>query len=132
MDLQRSKEKNNLDSLHLIYEKKDIELLEKSLEKKIFTDHEIDCFNDIDGVAGLIKSCDFIITVSNSNAHISGKLGVKTFLLLPFNEGKLWYWGLNTDKYIVWYPSILPIRQESLNDWESCLDKLYKEFENYL
>ncbi|MDC3172965.1 tetratricopeptide repeat protein [Alphaproteobacteria bacterium] len=124
----------NIEFINLQYsdEKKDIELLEKSLEKKIFTDHDIDCFNDIDGVAGLIKSCDFIITVSNSNAHISGKLGVKTFLLLPFNEGKLWYWGLNTDKYIVWYPSILPIRQESLNDWESCLDKLYKEFENYL
>ena len=54
------------------------------------------------------------------------------FLLLPFNEGKLWYWGLSTDKDIVWYPSILPIRQESLNDWDSCLDKLYKEFQNYL
>ncbi len=124
----------NIEFINLQYsdEKKDIELIEKSLEKKIFTDHEIDCFEDIDGVAGLIKSCDFIITVSNSNAHISGKLGVKTFLLLPFNEGKLWYWGLNADKDIVWYPSILPIRQENLNDWDSCLDKLYKEFENYL
>ena len=124
----------NIEFINLQYtdETKEINLIEKNLNKQIFTKHEIDCFNDIDGVASLIKTCDFVISVSNSNAHISGKLGVKTFLLLPFNDGKLWYWGLNTDKDIVWYPSILPIRQESVNNWDSCLSKLYKEFENYL
>ena len=124
----------NIEFINLQYtdETQEINFIEKNLNKKIFTKHEIDCFNDIDGVASLIKSCDFVITVSNSNAHISGKLGVKTFLLLPFNDGKLWYWGLNTDKDIVWYPSILPIRQESINNWDSCLSKLYEEFENYL
>ncbi len=124
----------NIEFINLQYsdETKEINQVEKDLDKKIFVEHEIDCFNDIDGVAGLIKSCDFLITVSNSNAHISGKLGVKTLLLLPYNDGKLWYWGLNNDRDIVWYPSILPIRQESVNNWESCLSKLYKEFENYL
>ena len=38
--------------------------------------------------------------------HIAGKLGVKTFLLLPFNDDKLWYWGLNTDNNIIWYPQL--------------------------
>ena len=124
----------NIEFINLQYtdETKEINLIEKNLNKQIFTKHEIDCFNDIDGVASLIKTCDFVISVSNSNAHISGKLGVKTFLLLPYNDGKLWYWGLNTDKDVVWYPSILPIRQESANNWDSCLSKLYKEFENYL
>ena len=124
----------NIEFINLQYtdETKEINLIEKNLNKQIFTKHEIDCFNDIDGVASLIKTCDFVISVSNSNAHISGKLGVKTFLLLPYNDGKLWYWGLNADKDVVWYPSILPIRQESANNWDSCLSKLYKEFENYL
>ena len=124
----------NIEFINLQYsdETKEINFIEKNLNKQIFTKHEIDCFNDIDGVASLIKTCDFVISVSNSNAHISGKLGVKTFLLLPYNDGKLWYWGLNTDKDVVWYPSILPIRQESANNWDSCLSKLYKEFENYL
>ena len=124
----------NIEFINLQYsdETKEINQIEKDLNKKIFMEHEIDCFNDIDGVAGLIKSCDFVVTVSNSNAHISGKLGVKTFLLLPYNDGKLWYWGLNNDRDIVWYPSMLPIRQESINNWGSCLSKLYKEFENYL
>ena len=124
----------NIEFINLQYsdETKEINFIEKNLNKQIFTKHEIDCFNDIDGVASLIKTCDFVISVSNSNAHISGKLGVKTFLLLPYNDGKLWYWGLNADKDVVWYPSILPIRQESANNWDSCLSKLYKEFENYL
>ncbi len=124
----------NIELINLQYtdETQEINSIEKDLKRKIFINHEIDCFDDINGVASLIKSCDFIITVSNSNAHISGKLGVKTFLLLPFNDGKLWYWGLNTDKNIVWYPSIQPIRQESVNNWDSCLSKLYKVLENYL
>lgn len=113
-------------------EKDEIEIYEKGINKSIFLEHKVDCLNDIDGVAGLMKSCDFIITVSNSNAHISGKLGVKTFLLLPFNDGKLWYWGLNTEKNIIWYPSIKPIRMEKENDWDSCILNLNKEIENFL
>lgn len=125
---------NNIEFINLQYsnEDYDIEKLEKEINKKLFVDHNIDCFNDIDGVASLIKSCDFIVTVSNSNAHISGKLGVKTFLLLTFNDGKLWYWGQNKDADIIWYPSILPIRMNEENNWNSCILKLNKELENIL
>ena len=119
-------------NLQYTNEEKEIEALEEKINKSIFLDHKIDCFNDINGVASLIKSCDFVITVSNSNAHISGKLGVKTFLLLPFSDGKLWYWGLNTDNEIIWYPSIKPLRMEKENDWNSCIINLEKELENFL
>lgn len=119
-------------NLQYTNEKKEIESLEEKINKNIFLDHKIDCFNDINGVASLIKSCDFVITVSNSNAHISGKLGVKTFLLLPFSDGKLWYWGLNTDNEVIWYPSIKPLRMEKENDWNSCIINLEKELENFL
>ena len=119
-------------NLQYTNEEKEIGSLEEKINKNIFLDHKIDCFNDINGVASLIKSCDFVITVSNSNAHISGKLGVKTFLLLPFSDGKLWYWGLNTDNEIIWYPSIKPLRMEKENDWNSCIINLEKELENFL
>jgi tetratricopeptide (TPR) repeat protein len=64
----------NIEFINLQYtdETKEINLIEKNLNKQIFTKHEIDCFNDIDGVASLIKTCDFVISVSNSNAHLSG------------------------------------------------------------
>ena len=125
---------NNIEFINLQYTDEDFKIknLERKMNRNIFLEHDVDCFDDIDGVASLIKSCDIVITVSNSNAHISGKLGVKTFLLLPFNDGKLWYWGMNTDTDIIWYPSIEPIRMNKENDWNSCISKLNEKLENFL
>ena len=125
---------NNIEFINLQYTDEEFKIknLERKMNKNIFLEHDVDCFDDIDGVASLIQSCDIVITVSNSNAHISGKLGVKTFLLLPFNDGKLWYWGMNTDTEIIWYPSIEPIRMNKENDWNSCISKLNEKLENFL
>ena len=119
-------------NLQFSYDKNEVANMEKKLTKEIFTNHEIDCFNDIKGVASLINSCDLVITISNSNAHIAGKLGIKTFLLLPYSDGKLWYWGTNDDKQIPWYPSISPIRCDNQNDWKQSISTLKKELEKLL
>jgi len=119
-------------NLQFSYDKNEVANMEKKLTKEIFTNHEIDCFNDIKGVASLINSCDIVITISNSNAHIAGKLGIKTFLLLPYSDGKLWYWGTNDDKQIPWYPSISPIRCDNQNDWKQSISTLKKELEKLL
>ena len=119
-------------NLQFSYDKNEVENMEKKLTKKIFTNHKIDCFNDIKGVASLINSCDLVITISNSNAHIAGKLGIKTFLLLPYSDGKLWYWGTNDDKEIQWYPSITPIRCNDQNNWEQSISTLNEELEKLL
>ena len=66
---------------------------------------EIDNFNDIDGLASLIDACDFVVSVSNTTAHISGAIGKKTYLMLPKNRGQLWYWSKENAKSI-WYKSI--------------------------
>ena len=124
----------NLEFLNLQFKTKIEEI--KNLEKKLgyfpFVKNSIDCFNDIDGVASLIKSCDIIISISNTNAHIAGKLGIKTFLLLPFNDGKLWYWGTNNDSNILWYPSIKPLRQTVDGNWTTPLKLLNSEIEKLL
>lgn len=119
-------------NLQFSYDKNEVENMEKKLTKEIFTNHKIDCFNDIKGVASLINSCDLVITISNSNAHIAGKLGIKTFLLLPYSDGKLWYWGTNDDKQIQWYPSITPIRCNDQNDWKQSISTLNEELEKLL
>ena len=119
-------------NLQFSFNKKEIENVESKLNKKIFINHEIDCFNDIEGVAALINSCDIVITISNSNAHIAGKLGIKTFLLLPYSDGKLWYWGTNDDNQIPWYPSISPIRCDYQNDWKQSISSLKEELEKLL
>ena len=119
-------------NLQFQYDDNEIVNTEKQINKKLFNEHSIDCYNDIHSTASLISSCDFIITVSNTNAHIAGKLGVKSYLLLPYADGKLWYWGENEDDEILWYPSITPLRQVQDGDWNSCIKVLLKEMQKYL
>ena len=105
---------------------------------KLFKDHGIrvhkieavDNFNDINGVTSLVDICDFIITISNTNAHISGALGKKTFLLLPRGKGKLWYWNSYNGKSL-WYPSIEIIEQKSPGEWKPVIDKLLNKLKDY-
>ena len=119
-------------SLQFSPELNEIKDLQKDLGFMPFQKHSIDCFNDIDGIASLIKSCDIIISISNTNAHIAGKMGIKTILLLPLNDGKLWYWGPNSDEDIIWYPSIKPLRQKKEGDWLAPINMLEKEIEKLL
>ena len=86
---------------------------------------ELDNFNDINGITSLIDICDFVITVSNSNAHLSCALGKKSFLLLPKGKGKLWYWTSENYKS-VWYPSIQIIEQQESGSWDGPIIKLAK------
>ena len=44
---------------------------------KIFTIKEIDNDNDMLGLSNLISCCDFVLTISNTTAHLSGGLGLK-------------------------------------------------------
>ena len=85
--------------------------------------NDLDNFKDIDGVISLIDVCDFVITISNSNAHFSGALGKETFLLLPKGKGKLWYWTSSNNKSI-WYPSVEIIEQEEPGSWDKAIKRL--------
>ena len=97
----------------------------------IYKIEEVDNFNDINGVVSLVDLCDFIITVSNTNAHIAGALGKKTFLLLPTGKGRLWYWHLSENNS-TWYPSIEIIEQNYPGQWEPVINKLVGKVEGYL
>lgn len=124
----------DLEFINLQYSNEDIEIknLESHLNQEVFIYHENDNFNNINGVAEIIDSCDLVITVSNTNAHIAGKLGIKTFLILPYSDGKLWYWGNHEDQKILWYPSVIPFRQTRRNDWSTCIKNVEEEIKNIL
>ena len=79
-------------------------------------------------LTSLIDVCDFVITVSNTNAHISGALGKKTYLLLPKGKGKLWYWSSEKHKSL-WYNSICIIKQKTIDVWDDPVDRLKKIIE---
>ena len=79
--------------------------------------------DDLNGITSLIDICDFVITVSNTNAHISGSIGKETFLLLPKGKGKLWYWNSLKNRSI-WYNSIHIIQQNTIDKWDDPIKKL--------
>ena len=84
---------------------------------------EIDNLNDIDGLASLIDACDFVVSVSNTTAHISGAIGKKTYLMLPKNRGQLWYWSKENAKSI-WYKSIEIFERNNFSNWETVIKKI--------
>jgi tetratricopeptide (TPR) repeat protein len=88
---------------------------------KINSINEIDNQSDIDGLTSLIDACDVVVTISNVTAHIAGALGKKTFLLLPYSKGRIWYW-FDGDEKSIWYPSIKQYFQEEKNgNWHNAI-----------
>ena len=84
---------------------------------------EIDNFNDIDGLTSLISICDFVVTSSNVTAHLAGALNKSTYLLIPYNYGRIWYWGENAYRSL-WYPSINICRCNKSESWDHAIKLL--------
>ena len=119
---------NNLTLLDLEYNEceKDKNNLFKTSGVEIHRFKDLDYFNDILGVSSIIDSCDIIITCSNVNAHISGALGKKTFLLLPLGKGRLLNWCSEKSKSL-WYPSVQIFQQNKPGDWYDPINKIKME-----
>ena len=124
---------NNISFIDLEYRNSDLE--RKNLFDKynltIYKEDKIDSFNDIKGLTSIIEACDFVITCSNINAHLSGALGIKTFLLLPLGKGRLWNWNFENQRSI-WYPSVKIFQQETQGKWKDPILKLEKEVKKCL
>ena len=84
---------------------------------------DIDNMQDLDGLAALIKSCDVVVTTSNSTAHLSGALGMPTLVLVPNGEGRLWYWN-GIAGHSNWYPTVKMMRMPNHGDWVAPINML--------
>ena len=84
----------------------------------------LDVKNDIYGLMQFIKSCDFIITISNTTAHLSGALGIPTYLLLSKGAGALWYWLNNKKSKNLWYSSVKIFQQTSYDNWNEPINHI--------
>jgi len=114
----------NLEFVSLQYgsTKDEIDFIEKSIGKKIHTVDGLDLYNDIDGLVALIDRCDFVVTTSNVTAHLTGSIGKKGIVLLPFSKGKIWYWHSGIGQSL-WYPSLEMVSQLHMNDWTDPIQK---------
>ena len=93
----------------------EINLFNKSNNKKIITLKNLDLFNDFNGLANLLSKLDIFITVSNSTAHLAGALGIKTLLIKPENHAAYHYWDYEDGK-TPWYDSLKIINKEDLSN----------------
>lgn len=117
----------NFEFINLQYGKvaDDIKSVESQIGVNIQQIPEINLFENIDSLLSLINMCDNVITTCNVTAHLSGAIGKKTFLLVPYSQGRIWYW--HDDSINVWYPSIEQYFQDSDFSWTSAIDKILKK-----
>jgi hypothetical protein len=84
--------------------------------------------NDFSDTAALIHSLDLVITVDTSLAHLSGAIGQKTWLLLPFVPD--WRWLLNREDS-PWYSSLRLYRQKTSNEWGGVLEQISSDIKQF-
>jgi hypothetical protein len=111
--------------------KDELKKVKENLKIDIIDYDSIDNTKDIDMLASLVDACDIVLTISNFTAHLSGALGKKTFLMLPYNSGKLWYWHSNSG-VSYWYPSIKIFQQKKFDHWEGLIEEVYNELTEFL
>lgn len=85
-----------------------------ALGAEIYTDPDLNRFDDIDGLFALIDSLDMVITTSSVTAHFAGALGKPTLLMLQHRP--IWYWGA-TGRDVLFYPTITAHRQSPSGGW---------------
>jgi tetratricopeptide (TPR) repeat protein len=90
--------------------------------RKNFIDfsHTLTDFSD---TATIISKLDLIISVDTSIAHLSGALGVATWIMLPFSPDWRWLRGRDDTP---WYPSVSLFRQSTPKGWDKVI-KMIKE-----
>lgn len=76
---------------------------------------------DFEDTAAAMNSMDLVISVDTSVAHLAGGLGMRAYVLLPFNA--CFRWGVERSD-CDWYPSMTLIRQTHPGAWKHPVQEL--------
>lgn len=79
---------------------------------------------DYHDTAAIVENLDLVVGVDTSVIHLAGAMGKPTVMLS--RKDACWRWGKGSET--PWYPSMIILRQEKMEDWESVLDRLRKSF----
>ena len=86
-------------------------------------DHSAELVDYVD-TASLISELDLVIAVDTSVAHLSGALGCRTWVLIPFVADCRWLIGRPDSP---WYPTMKLFRQHARERWEGAIRELARE-----
>ena len=100
-----------------------------SLQKPEDIDEEIPswCVNlgatlkDFTYTAAALKNLDCVISVDTSVIHLAGALGVKTYVLLPYDSDWRWFDAKNPN---AWYDSVELFIQPDFSDWWAPINQI--------
>ena len=112
---------NDNSFINLQYGEVDDEILEinKLSKNKLFKIEDLDLTKDLNNVINVIKSCDLVITIDNTIAHLSASLGKITWILLPYSADFRWMENVTAS---LWYENAVLLRQTKNCNWKSVLD----------
>lgn len=88
---------------------------------EVLSYERVNNLEDLEGLSGLIEACDLVVSVGNATAHLSGALGQKTWVLLPYVAG--WRWLHEGDR-CPWYESVRLFRQSEPGRWDALLGQI--------
>jgi tetratricopeptide (TPR) repeat protein len=81
---------------------------------------------NIDDALEIINNCSIIITVDSMIAHLAASANKPVLLLHAYSPD--WRWLLER-RDSPWYPSIINLRQKSIQDWDSVLSEVNDEID---
>ena len=79
---------------------------------------------DFSDTAALCECLDLVITIDTSVVHLSGALGKRTWVLVPFDGD--WKWLVDREDS-PWYPTVRLFRQKAQDDWDGVFERVTEQ-----
>lgn len=83
--------------------------------------------SNYEDTAAFLMNIDVLVTIDTSIAHLAGALGVKTFLLLPYDTEWRWFDDTETTP---WYDSVRLFKQGPDAKWDDVIKRVNIELNN--
>lgn len=71
--------------------------------------------------AAVLANLDLVITIDSSIVHMSGAMGIKTYLMLPYTPEWRWF---DDDSKTPWYDSVRIFKQTKIGDWTDVVERI--------
>jgi len=85
--------------------------------------------NDFDDTAALASALDLIVTVDTSVPHLTGALGLPTWVLLGAGADFRWLLDRHDSP---WYPTMRLFRQTTIGEWDAPIRKIADELKRFV
>jgi hypothetical protein len=98
----------------------DIALFNAGEASRVIVDSDIDQMRDMDSFASQIEALDFVVTISNSAAHLTGALGKRLILVRDDLFRRNWPY---LTRNVPWYPSTVVIGKDG-RSWNEAFSEV--------